>query len=223
MTNTADFINKKLGKQRDVAEKPGETVHSNHLDEKIEAELEDMEELKKEMEAMQAQSKEKQSSEGLSLPSRAELESELEDVKEELQNAHDKLLRALAEMKNVQRHAAEDIDKARKYSLGKFCKELIVVVDNLERALINANEQEQSSALFEGVQLTLKMLLDAGNKFGLKQIDPLGKPFDPKFHEAISVEVKEGISSNQVISVLQKGYLLNDRLLRPALVTVSSE
>ena len=135
----------------------------------------------------------------------------------------DSALRAQAEMQNVRNRAEKDVEKARKYALEKFVNELLPVVDNLERALDAADEQSDSQqAVVEGVELTLKSLRDALKQFGVEPIDPESEPFDPQLHQAMSMVPNKDVEPNTVLNVFQKGYLLNGRLVRPAMVVVSS-
>jgi molecular chaperone GrpE len=138
----------------------------------------------------------------------------------ELQAAehHDAWLRAKAETENMRRRAAEDIDKARKFAVENFASELLAVKDSLEAAL--AVESPSVENLKDGVELTLKQLVAAFGKFNLHDISPLGEKFDPYQHQAIQV-VESDQPANTVVTVLQKGYRLNERTLRPALVMVA--
>ncbi|MDP3583776.1 MAG: nucleotide exchange factor GrpE [Thiobacillus sp.] len=138
----------------------------------------------------------------------------------ELQAAehHDAWLRAKAETENMRRRAAEDVDKARKFAVENFASELMAVKDSLEAAL--AAESPSVENLRDGVELTLKQLTAAFGKFNLNDIDPLGEKFDPHLHQAIQV-VESDQPANTVVTVLQKGYRLNERTLRPALVMVA--
>ena len=131
---------------------------------------------------------------------------------------HDAWLRAKAETENVRRRAQEDIAKASKFAIERFAGELLAVVDSLDAAL--AVENPGVDSLRAGTELTLKQLLAAFEKSGLKQINPQGEKFDPNFHQAISMAESEQ-PPNTVTAVLQKGYLLADRVLRPALVIVA--
>lgn len=131
---------------------------------------------------------------------------------------HDAWLRAKAETENMRRRAAEDIDKARKFAVENFAGELMAVKDSLEAAL--AVESPSVDSLRDGVELTLKQLSAAFAKFNLEDIDPLGEKFDPHLHQAIQV-VESDQPTNTVVTVLQKGYRLNERTLRPALVMVA--
>ncbi|MDZ7594644.1 MAG: nucleotide exchange factor GrpE [Thiobacillus sp.] len=138
----------------------------------------------------------------------------------ELQAAehHDAWLRAKAETENMRRRAAEDVDKARKFAVENFASELLAVKDSLEAAL--AAESPSVENMKDGVELTLKQLTAAFGKFNLVDIDPLGEKFDPHQHQAIQV-VESDQPANTVVTVLQKGYSLNERTLRPALVMVA--
>lgn len=131
---------------------------------------------------------------------------------------HDAWLRAKAETENVRRRAQEDIAKASKYAVERFAGQLLAVKDSLEAAL--AAETPSVESLREGTELTLKQLVAAFEKAALSEINPLGAKFDPHYHQAISM-VESDQDPNTVVSVLQKGYLLADRVLRPALVVVA--
>jgi molecular chaperone GrpE len=131
---------------------------------------------------------------------------------------HDAWLRAKAETENVRRRAAEDIAKASKFAVERFAKELLAVKDSLEAGL--AIESPSAESLKSGTELTLKQLVAAFEKSGLKDINPVGEKFDPHFHQAISM-IEADQEPNTVVSVLQKGYLLAERVLRPALVVVA--
>ena len=131
----------------------------------------------------------------------------------------DAWLRAKAETENVRRRAQEDIAKAGKFAVERFSGELLAVKDSLEAAL--ASENQSAEHLNAGVELTLKQLVTAFEKAGLAEINPLGQKFDPHQHQAISVVPAEQ-EANTVVAVLQKGYLIADRVLRPALVTVAA-
>ncbi|WP_192035865.1 nucleotide exchange factor GrpE [Halomonas sp. YLGW01] len=148
------------------------------------------------------------------------LAAKVEELEESLKEAKDQQLRAAAEAQNVRRRAEQDVDKARKFALEKFVKELLPVVDSLEKAL-EAMEDGASDAHREGVSMTLKMQIDVLGKFGVEQVDPQGEPFDPQFHEALTMVPSPDVEPNSVIEVMQKGYLLNGRLVRPAMVVVS--
>jgi len=131
---------------------------------------------------------------------------------------HDVWLRAKVEGENICRRAQEDIGRAGKFAIEKFAGELLAVKDSLEAAL--ANEQQDAAALRAGVELTLRQLVSAFEKSNLVEIHPLEEKFDPHRHQAISQIEADG-EPNRVINVLQKGYVLNERVIRPALVVVS--
>ena len=143
-------------------------------------------------------------------------------LEEELVTARDDALRAQADAQNVKRRAEQDVEKARKFALESFARELLAVVDNLERALeATAGQDEAVKPVTEGVELTLKSFLDALRKFNVEAVDPQGEPFDPNLHQAMSMVENSEVEPNSVIAVMQKGYTLNGRLLRPAMVMVS--
>lgn len=131
-------------------------------------------------------------------------------------------LRAHAEMQNIRRRAERDVENAHKFALEKMSGELLTVVDNLERALQAAGAADESSqALREGVEMTLSSFITTLSKFNIEQIDPEGAPFDPQQHQAMSMIENADVEPNTVVAVLQKGYSLNGRLVRPAMVMVS--
>ena len=149
--------------------------------------------------------------------------SELEALQEEVAMAKDAALRAQADAINAQRRAELDVEKARKFALERFANDLLPVVDNLERALEASagSDAEGIAAVVEGVELTLKSLVDVLAKNGVTPVDPHGEPFDPQVAQAMSMIENPDVEPNTVIAVMQKGYLLKDRLLRPAMVMVS--
>lgn len=148
----------------------------------------------------------------------AALEAQLVGQKEDV-------LRAQAEMQNVRRRSENEVSNARKFALERFAGDLLPVVDSLERGLeaVPAGDVdgEQAKALREGASLTLKMMLEVLEKFNVKQLDPAGEPFDPQYHEAMSMQESADAEPNSVLAVLQKGYTLNGRLVRAAMVVVS--
>lgn len=151
-----------------------------------------------------------------------ELQKQLTAAEEMANTYKESLLRTKAEMENLQRIKERDIANAHKFALEKATHELLPVVDNLERAIsAHLNDESGAGSLLDGVSLTLKMLLKAMEKFGIESIDPEGQPFNPELHQAISTQEDPNVQPNTVLSVLQKGYLLNKRLIRPALVVVS--
>lgn len=148
------------------------------------------------------------------------LAAKVEELEQALGEAKDQALRAAAEAQNVRRRAEQDVEKARKFALEKFIKELLPVVDSLEKALESMGE-EASEAHREGVSMTLKLQLDTLAKFGVEPVEPQGEPFDPQYHEAMAMVPNPEMEPNTVMDVMQKGYLLNGRLVRPAMVVVS--
>jgi len=150
-------------------------------------------------------------------------EQALEAALEQLQNAKDDLLRVQAEMQNLRRRTEQDIEKAHKYGQEKLSIELLAVMDNLERSQEAASnsEDEAIKAIREGVDLTLKGFADCFTKFNIEVVDPLGEPFDPQLHQAMSIQENTETEPNTVIAVMQKGYTLHGRVIRPAMVMVS--
>ncbi|MGH1357726.1 MAG: nucleotide exchange factor GrpE [Burkholderiaceae bacterium] len=152
----------------------------------------------------------------------AQLTGELTQARAELAEAQERHVRAAAEMENVRRRAAEDVSKAHKFSIESFAESLIPVVDSLEMAL--KVESPTVESLKEGTEATLRQLMSSFEKNKLVAIEPAGEKFDPNLHQAISMVPPDAVNpplpANHVATVLQKGYLINDRVLRPALVTV---
>ncbi|MFT4609134.1 MAG: molecular chaperone GrpE [Cellvibrionaceae bacterium] len=144
-------------------------------------------------------------------------------VYEQIEALKADVLRAHAETQNARRRAEQDVEKARKFALEKFVGELLPVADNLERAIAAGDsEDEGQKSVLEGVALTHKSLLDTLKKFKVEVIDPHGEPFDPQLHQAMSMVPNPDSEPNTVLTVFQKGYTLNGRLVRPAMVVVSS-
>ena len=145
-------------------------------------------------------------------------ENQLSALEEENARLKDQLLRTVAEMDNVRRRAAEDVTKAHKFSIEKFAENMVPVQDSLEKALQDNSGDVQ--ALREGVKLTFKQLTAALEKSGVVELNPKGEKFDPHFHQAISMVPSE-LESGLGVEVLQKGFKIADRVLRPALVIVA--
>ena len=135
----------------------------------------------------------------------------------------DQLLRSAAEFENIKRRAAKDVENAHKFGSEKLVSDLLPVLDSLYKAVEVGLEIEGVEAMTEGIELSVKMFLDALGKNGLQEIDPLGEPFDPALHEALAAVPNEDAESNSVMEVIQKGYSLNDRLVRAAKVVVVKE
>lgn len=148
------------------------------------------------------------------------LAAQVAELEESLAEAKDQVLRTAAEAQNVRRRAEQEAEKARKFALERFVKELLPVVDSLEKAL-EAMGEDASEAHREGVAMTLKMQHDVLGKFGVEAVDPQGEPFDPQYHEAMAMVPNPELEPNSVMEVMQKGYVLNGRLVRPAMVVVS--
>ncbi len=149
----------------------------------------------------------------------AQLEAELAQSQTGVRDAQ---LRAQAEVENIRRRAEMDVEKAHKFALEKFANELLPVIDSLERALEVANKEDpQLASMIEGIELTLKGLLGAVRKFGVEVVGETGVPFSPEVHQAMSMMESEEFEPNHVMLVMQRGYTLNGRLLRPAMVAVS--
>jgi len=151
-----------------------------------------------------------------------DVEAELQAALAKASEHYELYLRAVAETENTRRRAQEDISKAHKYGIESFAEALVPVADSLEKALETANATPE--AMREGIELTLKQLRAAFDRGRLAEINPVGQKFDPHHHQAISMvpaELAGDTPPNHVVTVLQKGYLINDRVLRPALVTVA--
>jgi molecular chaperone GrpE len=152
----------------------------------------------------------------------AQLEAALEVANGTIESQKDSVLRARADMENARRRAEQEIDKARKFALEKFAGELLPVMDNLERGMQVADtENEALKPIVEGIDLTLKSFVSAVQKFGVEVVDPQGEAFNPELHQAMSMQESAELAPNTVMAVMQKGYTLNGRLLRPAMVMVS--
>ena len=154
-----------------------------------------------------------------------ELEEQLKNQIEEAANKEqDILLRSRAEIENLRRRTEQDVEKAHKFALEKFSKDILNTIDNLERALATpANKEDESvKALFDGVELTLKELVSTVGRFGVEAVGVVGETFNPDLHQAISMQPAEGFETNQISVVLQKGYTLNGRVIRPAMVMVAA-
>ncbi len=153
----------------------------------------------------------------------AVLASELEEVRAELADSRERLLRVAAEAENARRRAEQDVAAARKFALERFAGELLPVRDSLERAraVDRSVAAAATEALFTGVDLTLQLMDSVFEKFSITVVDPAGERFNPDQHQAMSMVESADVPANHVVEVVQKGFLLNDRLLRPALVVVA--
>lgn len=201
------------------------TTQTENTQEKQDAELQQAETVEKQVvEQTEAQTEEQ--------PVEAELAAayarinELEIYVSEIDaREKDIQLRAQAEIQNIRRRAEQDVEKAHKFALEKFSKELLTVVDNLERgldALDKAVTDETTQALVDGVEMTHKEFISTLGKFGVESVGVVGEVFNPELHQAISMQPAEGIEPNHISVVLQKGYTLQGRVLRPAMVMVAA-
>lgn len=155
-------------------------------------------------------------------PSIELMEKRLNEATKKAEENWERFVRAQAEMENVRRRAEKDLQNAHKFALERFSKELLAVVDSLELGLQAASAADANAdGVREGMELTLKQLGAALERFDVKPVDPLGERFNPEFHQAMAAEPTADADPNTVIRVFQKGYLLHDRLLRPALVVVA--
>lgn len=151
-----------------------------------------------------------------------EMETKIKSLEEESKETYDRFLRVSAEFENYKKRSAREMSEFKKFANESLIKQLLLVVDNMERAINSSNDEENSTnGLIEGVDMTLKELLKIFEKFGVKQVESLGKPFDPNFHQAVMQEETDEHPHNKVINELQKGYIINERLLRPAMVVVA--
>ena len=152
----------------------------------------------------------------------AELEQKLIETEAKAQEERERALRVAAEMENLRRRSAMDVEKAHKFALEKFASELLPVIDSLERALeLSDRDNEVLKPTLEGVELTLRSMLNTVGKFGVVAIDPQGESFDPNRHQAMSMMENANVAPNTVLAVMQKGYELNGRVIRPAMVMVA--
>ena len=150
------------------------------------------------------------------------LQLELAKAQDQVAALKDQELRTQAEMQNVRRRAEMDVEKAHKFALEKFTNELLPVVDSLERAIEASNSDDEAvKALREGVEMTLSMFISGLGKFQVEQHNPIGEAFDPALHQAMTMVPNPEVPATNVMDVMQKGYSLNGRLIRPAMVVVS--
>ncbi len=155
-------------------------------------------------------------------PEEASDQPSIESLQAKVDENWDRYLRAAAEVENIRKRAARDVERARKYALENFAKELLAVKDSLEMGLAAA-EAADADSLREGSEATLKLLDKTLERFGLAELDPEGEPFDPQMHEAMTMQPSAEAEPGSVLTVIQKGFTLNGRLLRPARVIVASE
>lgn len=150
----------------------------------------------------------------------AGLSAQVETLQQELAEVRDQMLRAAAEAQNVRRRSEADVEKAHKFALEKFARELLPVSDSLEKATEALGDVDEAQK--EGVEMTLRLFMGVLDKFQINQVNPMGQTFDPQYHEAMSMVPNPSLPPNAVMDVLQKGYTLNGRLLRPAMVVVAT-
>lgn len=149
-----------------------------------------------------------------------DLEAKYAEAEQRAAESDDKFMRAAAEMDNLRRRLERDVSKAHRYGIEKFVENLLPVIDSLEKAEELAKAQEDK-AMHEGLELTMKLFLDMLKKSDVEQLNPVGETFNPEMHEAMSMQEDGKTPSNSVIAVFQKGYKLNDRVVRPARVIVA--
>jgi molecular chaperone GrpE len=168
----------------------------------------------------QAQSKSDEQAQGVEKV--ADVQRLLEDARSKADEHWNELLRARAELENQRRRYERELEKTRKYALERFAQDLLPVKDSLEMGLAAAQADDADvAALREGTELILKLFNEVAAKFGIETVDPHGEPFNPEFHQAISTQESDEVAPDTVSIVVRKGYVLNDRLLRPAMVIVS--
>ena len=156
-------------------------------------------------------------------PEELESEEESPSLEEEIESLKDQVLRAKAEVQNVRRVAEQEVRKARLYGVESLAKNFLSVGDNLERAIESLNDDSKPEDLEEGLRLILKSYEDALETGGIISIDPKGEPFNPEQHEALSVIENEDLEPNSIIEVIQRGFMIQDRVLRPAKVIVTKK
>jgi molecular chaperone GrpE len=160
--------------------------------------------------------------EAINHPDYKKLQDELNKTEEKANENWNEVLRARAEMANMQKRAEKDVANAHKYGLEKFIMELLPIVDSMEHGLNSCDEDnELVKKIRHGMQLTIELMLKTLKQHKVEQIDPLGKEFDPELHQAMTMREDTGVKPNTVVEVMQKGYTLNGRLIRPALVVVA--
>jgi len=151
-----------------------------------------------------------------------ELEEKFKEVEQEAKETHDRLLRVSAEFENFKKRSSRQMSEFKKYANESLLLDILAVVDNLDRAIdFAANDEAEKESLIEGVKITIKEIFKIFEKYSVKPIKAMGETFDPAFHQAIMNEESDKYSENTVINELQKGYMIHDRLLRPAMVVVS--
>jgi len=150
-----------------------------------------------------------------------ELLKEVKDTEKKSQENYDLYMRTYAEMENIKRRGIKERQELSKYANESLIKEILPVIDNLQKAISHAQNDKNLSGLVEGIELTLDGLMATLEKAGLKEVEAEGRPFDPNFHEAISKQIDDKVTPGHVMTELQKGYVLNGRLIRPSMVVIS--
>lgn len=213
----SDPKDKKGGKKNESAEQQETLSDSAAEDQSSENSSQDKEDSKK-----SAKEESKQKSASSTEDVIKSLEEKLKKAEEKATSNWDEVLRGKAELDNTRKRLDRDVQNAHKYAVEKFVQELLPVIDSLEMGLVAASEKDVDvSKLKEGTELTLKMFADCIKKMGMQYLDPKEEKFDPEFHQAMSIQESADHEPDTVIAVMQKGYLLNDRLVRPAMVVVS--
>jgi molecular chaperone GrpE len=204
----------------------GIEIKINEEEEKIE-DYKDMDKEKKKAEDLKVlnkKSRQKGEEKKVKRPeemTKQELLKKIKETQNESQENYDLYMRTYAEMENIKKRAKKEREDLAKYANESLIKEILPVIDNLQKAISHAQNDNNPSGLVEGVGLILDNLIKTLEKIGLKEVEAEGKPFDPNFHEAISQQVDDKVAPGHVIMELQKGYLLNERLIRPSIVVIS--
>lgn len=162
-----------------------------------------------------------QSAEAADQADAGKLAAELAAAVAEVESLKDQMLRIQADAQNVRRRAEQDVEKAHKFGVEKFANEMLPIMDSLERAIEAFGDDEALASMREGVEMTMNMFLSGLEKFKMEQVNPLGEAFDPALHQAMSMVEAADAAPNSVIAVMQKGYTLHGRLVRPAMVVVA--
>ena len=173
-------------------------------------------------EVIDASAPEKEAAENGTDTEAVEAADPLVDLQAKADDNWDRYLRAVAETENVRKRAIRDVENARKYALETFGRDVLAVKDSLEMG-IQAADKADAETLLAGKEATLKLLSTTLERFAIEELDPEGEPFDPEFHEAITMQPSDDAEPGSVLTVIQKGYSLNGRLLRPAMVVVAAE
>ncbi|MEE8107838.1 MAG: nucleotide exchange factor GrpE [Gammaproteobacteria bacterium] len=156
-------------------------------------------------------------------PLLTKVERELVDAQDKAEENWELYLRTAAELENVRKRSQRELENARRYGIDRFAQELLAVGDSLEKGLEAASEKPSVEVLMAGKQATLKQLRQLMERFGISELNPLGEAFDPELHEAMTIQPSEEYEPGQVMAVIQKGYRIHDRLLRPARVIIAAE